>query len=99
MATKRKRKPAKTGRVVVRVVSDPPEFSHDTLTWGVRIGEIDLTENYHDDKKEAVSFAASICRAIASFGALSQLVVHGEDGKIVEERTYPSKSDPRRRKG
>jgi len=32
-------------------------------------------------------------------GKVASLKIHGEDGRVQEERTYPRKEDPRRSKG
>ncbi|MBV6640907.1 MAG: DUF2188 domain-containing protein [Cyclobacteriaceae bacterium] len=36
---------------------------------------------------------------IAKGQGKSQVIIHGRDGRIQEERTYPRSSDPRRTKG
>jgi hypothetical protein len=36
---------------------------------------------------------------LAKKDKLSQVLIHGEDGKIQEERTYPKSSDPHTTKG
>jgi hypothetical protein len=47
-------------------------------------------------KKEAVRQAGAAARRA---GEPISLRIHGENGRIQEERTYPSGADPRRSKG
>lgn len=50
-------------------------------------------------QRTAIAKGVQVCRFIAKRGGLSQLVLHGRNGRIRWERTYPRKSDPRRTKG
>lgn len=82
---------AKSKRVVYRVV---PSF--------VFPGSWDIKENaqiiYRGiPKKEAVEIARGFGRECWGQGTLSQLVVHGRNGKIQFEHTYGK--DPRKSKG
>lgn len=50
-----------------------------------------------DSKKDAVSYARSCAISELDRGMNSQVVIHGNDGKIQRELTFGA--DPRRRKG
>lgn len=50
-------------------------------------------------KRPTVRLWATLLNAFADAGGRAQLVIHGSDGQLEEERTYPRSSDPRRTKG
>jgi len=50
-----------------------------------------------EDKKEALEIAKFMAKEIHAMGGLSQIKVHGKDGKIQTEYTYGK--DPKRHKG
>lgn len=54
---------------------------------------------HHATKAVAVAAARAHCHYLASKEEPVQLVVHGKDGRIQFENTYPRSSDPRRHRG
>lgn len=77
----------------VVVITGRQAFSSKTeaLRWAV--------ENARNDSNELAE--GTQMRWFAQPGPMipAQVVIHGKDGRIQEERTYPRSSDPRRRKG
>lgn len=50
-------------------------------------------------KRKAVDYAREQARRKADDGRLTQVVIFGKDGRIIEENTYPRSSDPKRYPG
>ena len=51
----------------------------------------------HPTRQHAVAVGRQICRTRRAAGEVTQLVIHGKDGRIQTESTYGR--DPRRTKG
>lgn len=83
----------KQKRLVVRV--SPAKAPGQPAGWAIKRGAV--TWDVYDRKSDAVSEARDLAKAELARGGLAQLVVHGRNGKIQEERTYGK--DPRRSKG
>ena len=80
------------GRAIIRVIRPTGRDR-----WCVCIGVLELPhKTQRDALREAVTMAY---RHIFCAGRLSQVVLHGKDGRIRWERTYPRSSDPKRSKG
>jgi len=62
--------------------------------WKLRKQGADRSALTFEHKQDAVSESAEFMR---SHGG--SLKIHGENGRIQEERTYPRSADPRRSKG
>lgn len=81
-------------RVIIRVEH---ELTH---WWSIRVKCKQVeTEHRAYFKVNAIEQATQLARIIAAAGGKASVVIHGQDGKIKEERTYPRSSDPRRSKG
>lgn len=50
-------------------------------------------------KAETVKRARAMALELAAAGAPAQVVIYLRNGRIEEERTYPRRTDPRRRQG
>lgn len=62
--------------------------------WKIQREGADRASGRFETKEQAVSRAREMTRRQGG-----QLFIHGKDGRIQEERTYPRSSDPRRSRG
>lgn len=82
-------------RAVIRV-------QHLAGRWHVGGESVPAPLRWHTGKSAAVAVGVLLCRLIEARhpqSQFAQLVVHGRDGRIQWESTYPRSSDPRRSRG
>lgn len=75
-------------RVVIRVQKRP-----GLPCWWVRVGGLEIPSARQDS---AVRAAIALARKHCDGGGLAQVVLHGKDGRIRWERSYPDNT-PRRK--
>lgn len=87
----------KKKRIVFRVGPVSPRKGRPYLTheWAIMRGSKQV--GTRTLKREAVRSARTMARIVHSEGGLSQLVIHGTDGRIQTEYTYGA--DPKRSPG
>lgn len=79
-------------RTVFRVEFDAPRKA-----WVFTVGRMVITQDR--TQRLVLGDAVNFAECLHDLGRLAQIVVHGKDGRIKLERTYPRSSDPRRTKG
>ncbi len=77
-----------TKRVVIRVQKRP-----GLPYWWIRVGGLEIPSKRQDG---AIRAAVALARRHFDGGGLAQVVLHGRDGRIRWERTYPDSAPQHR---
>lgn len=80
-------------RIIIRVQHDAKAGQ-----WRVKVGPTVQGARYAR-QIDAIAHGRRVVASYVQSGLLCQLVLHGVNGQIRWERTYPRSSDPRRHRG